>query len=299
MNLPLFLAKRIYSDDGDHRKVSRPAIRIATIGVAIGLAVMIITVSVVIGFKHTIQDKVIGFGSHIQVESFIASQSTTPYPVCIDDSLIQVLQKIPGVRHVGRFALTQGILKTDQDFLGVAVKGIGEDYDTHFLVSNLVEGKLPKFSSKQNSNQVVISRKMANKLHLKAGDKVRYKVAEDVLVDGNLIFAKGEPGEGTVEKVRQAKNFGRNAEVQIDFNKTKSIDGTEIETYVGEESKQEMKHMAMAAGASVAGMLLLGPIGIIGGAFVKGKNIDLPEGTELYIQTKNEESLYGVATVAE
>ena len=172
MNLPLFLANRIYSDDGDHRKVSRPAIRIATIGVAIGLAVMIVTVSVVIGFKHTIQDKVIGFGSHIQVESFIASQSTTPYPVCIDDSLIQVLQKIPGVRHVGRFALTQGILKTDQDFLGVAVKGIGEDYDTHFLESNLVEGKLPKFSSKQNSNQVVISRKMANKLHLKASDKV-------------------------------------------------------------------------------------------------------------------------------
>ena len=136
-----------------------------------------------------------------------------------------------------------------------------------------------------------------NAKNLKAGDKVRYKVAEDVLVDGNLIFAKGEPGEGTVEKVRQAKNFGRNAEVQIDFNKTKSIDGTEIETYVGEESKQEMKNLAMAAGASVAGMLLLGPIGIIGGAFVKGKNIDLPEGTELYIQTQNEESLYGVATV--
>jgi hypothetical protein len=66
---------------------------------------------------------------------------------------------------------------------------------------------------------------------------------------------------------------------------------------VGEESKQEMKNLAMAAGASVAGMLLLGPIGIIGGAFVKGKNIDLPEGTELYIQTQNEESLYGVATV--
>lgn len=79
MNFPFFLAHRIYSDDGDLRKVSRPAIRIATIGVAIGLAVMIITVSVVIGFKHTIRDKVVGFGSHIQVESFLASQSTTPY----------------------------------------------------------------------------------------------------------------------------------------------------------------------------------------------------------------------------
>ena len=138
-----------------------------------------------------------------------------------------------------------------------------------------------------------------NAKNLKAGDIIHYQVAEDVVVDGSLIFAKGEPGEGVVEKVRQAKNFGRSAEVQIDFNKTKSIDGTEVDTYVGEESKKEMKHLAMAAGASVAGMLLLGPIGVIGGAFVKGKNIDLPEGTELYIQTENEESLYGVATVAE
>ena len=172
MNLPLFLARRIYSNEGDHRKVSRPAIHISTIGVTIGLAVMIITVSVVLGFKHTIQDKVVGFGSHIQVESFIASQSTTPYPVCIDDSLMRVLKSVPGVRHVGRFALTQGILKTEKDFLGVVVKGVGDDYDTQFLQTNLVEGKLPRFSAKQSTNQIVISRQMANKLELKAGDKV-------------------------------------------------------------------------------------------------------------------------------
>ncbi len=172
MNLPLFLAHRLYSDDGDHRKVSRPAIHIATIGVAIGLAVMIITVSVVMGFKHTIRDKVVGFGSHIQVESFIASQSATPYPVCIDDSLTKVLQSIKGIRHVGRYALTQGILKTDNDFLGVVIKGIGEDYDTHFLQENLVEGEMPHFSSNKSSNELLISRMTANKLGLKRGDYV-------------------------------------------------------------------------------------------------------------------------------
>ena len=172
MNLPFFLAHRIYSDHGDLRKVSRPAIRIATIGVAIGLAVMIVTVSVIMGFKHTIRDKVVGFGSHIQVESFLTSQSTTPYPVCIDDSLMRVLKDIPGVRHVGRYALTQCILKTDDDFLGVILKGIGEDYDTRFLQHNIVSGKMPQFSSKKNSNQLVISQRMANKLKLKAGDRV-------------------------------------------------------------------------------------------------------------------------------
>ena len=136
-----------------------------------------------------------------------------------------------------------------------------------------------------------------NAKNLKAGDTVRYRVAEDVIVDGCLVFAKGEPGEGKVEKVKQAKNFGRNAEVQIDFHTTKSIDGTEVDTYVGDKAKKEMKQLAMAAGASIAGMLLLGPIGIIGGAFVKGKNVNIPAGTELYIQTENDESLYGVATV--
>lgn len=172
MNFPFFLAHRIYSDNGDNRKVSRPAIRIATIGVAIGLAVMIITVSVVMGFKHTIRDKVVGFGSHIQVESFISSQSATPCPICIDDSLMNVLRHIDGVRHVGRYALTHGILKTDNDFLGVVFKGIGEDYNVQFLEQNLVEGKMQKFSSTKSSYQLLISKRIADKLGLKVGEKV-------------------------------------------------------------------------------------------------------------------------------
>lgn len=171
MNFPFFLAHRIYSDNGDNRKVSRPAIRIATIGVAIGLAVMIITVSVVMGFKHTIRDKVVGFGSHIQVESFISSQSATPCPICIDDSLMNVLRHIDGVRHVGRYALTHGILKTDNDFLGVVFKGIGEDYNVQFLEQNLVEGKMQKFSSTKSSYQLLISKRIADKLGLKVGEK--------------------------------------------------------------------------------------------------------------------------------
>jgi hypothetical protein len=138
-----------------------------------------------------------------------------------------------------------------------------------------------------------------NTKNLKKGDTLRYKVAADVIVNGKLVFAKGEPGDGTVLKVKQARNFGRNAQLQIDYKQTKSIDGTYVATFVGEEAKKEMKNLAMAAGASVAGMVLLGPIGIIGGAFVNGKNIDLPAGTEFYIQTKNDTTMYGVVTTAE
>ena len=172
MNFPLFIAKRIYSDKGDRRKVSRPAIRIAMIGIAIGLAVMIVTVSVVLGFKHTIRDKVVGFGSHIRVENFLSSQSPMPAPICIDDSLANAIKHIPGVKHVERYALSQGILKTDADFMGIALKGVGSDYDVTFLNSNLTAGTLPKFSSEKSSYQLVISQQMANKLNLKVNDRI-------------------------------------------------------------------------------------------------------------------------------
>ena len=172
MNISFFIAKRIYSDKGDKRKVSRPAIHIATAGVAIGLAVMILTVSVVLGFKHTIRDKVIGFGSHIQVENFLTMQSSDPYPICIDDSVMKVIKGIEGVEHVERFALTQGILKTDQDFLGMSFKGIGPEYDISFIKSNLKSGSIPSFSDSANKGNLLISTATADKMNLKAGDKV-------------------------------------------------------------------------------------------------------------------------------
>ncbi len=172
MNLPLFIARRINGSEGQRREVSRPTIRIATIGVAIGLAVMIITVSVVFGFKHTIRDKVVGFGSHIQVENYMAQQLSAPVPISISDSLMKVMKQLPGIRHVERYALTQGILKTDDDFLGVAFKGVGSDYDTSFLSEHIVEGEMPKFSDGQSKYPLLISRMMADKLQLKAGQKV-------------------------------------------------------------------------------------------------------------------------------
>ena len=168
LNFPLFIAKRIYSDKGDNRKVSRPTIRIATIGVAIGLAVMIVTVSVVLGFKHTIRDKVAGFGSHIQIYNVQASG----YPICIDDSTLQAYEGTDGVRRAERIAMTQGILKTDEDFLGVIFKGIGPEYDTTFLSENLVEGELPPFSDSSTKYPLVISKNMANKLRVKTGDRI-------------------------------------------------------------------------------------------------------------------------------
>ena len=128
--------------------MSRPAIRIATIGVAIGLAVMIVTVCVILGFKHTIRDKVVGFGSHIQVHNIMNYSGSDPHPICANDSLMAVISKLEGVAHAERFSMTQGILKTDNDFLGITIKGIAEEYDTTFLSQHLTAGSITSFSSK-------------------------------------------------------------------------------------------------------------------------------------------------------
>ncbi len=172
MNFPLYIAKRIYSDQGDKRKVSRPAIRIATIGVAIGLAVMIVTVSVVLGFKHTIRDKVVGFGSHIQVHNIMNYNGSDPHPICANDSLMKAVGKLPGVAKAERFSMTQGILKTDEDFLGIAIKGIAEEYDTTFLSQHLIAGNITSFSGKTSKYKLLVSKMIADKMRLKVGDKV-------------------------------------------------------------------------------------------------------------------------------
>ena len=172
MNLPLFIARKIYDGKNEGKQVSRPAIRIATAGVAIGLAVMLISVSVVLGFKHTIRDKVIGFGSHIQVGSFMTLQTGDFYPIQMDDSMLTVLKTIPGVKHVQRYAMKQGILKTDHDFLGVIFKGIGAEYDTTFLHQNMRQGHIPRFTDNASSNKILISQSIADKLGVKANDKI-------------------------------------------------------------------------------------------------------------------------------
>lgn len=172
MNLPLFIARRIYSVNGDKAEVSKPAIRIATAGIAIGLAVMIVSVCVVFGFKHAVSAKVIGFGSHIQVANFMTLQTSESYPIQMTDSLIKVLKNTQGVEHVQRFATKQGVLKTDSDFLGVVFKGVGPDFDTTFIHQNLIEGSIPAFSDTKSSNKILLSMSMTKKLKLKTGDRI-------------------------------------------------------------------------------------------------------------------------------
>lgn len=172
MNFPLFIARKINGNEDKGRKVSKPAIRIATLGVAIGLAVMIVSVCVVLGFKHTIRDKVVGFGSHITVANFNSFQRSENYPIVVNDSLKRALMQTQGVHHVQRYAYTQGILKTDDDFLGVMLKGVGSDFDSTFIHQNMVAGSIPAFSDVKSQQKILLSKAIAEKLDLKVGDRI-------------------------------------------------------------------------------------------------------------------------------
>jgi len=181
MNLELFIAKKIhFSKEGD-KQVTPPAVRIAMIGIALGLAVMILSVAIVIGFKKEVRNKVIGFGSHIQITNLDSNISYETSPIAVNDTLLSDLSKTAGISHVERFATKPGLLKTDSAFQGIVLKGIGEEYDWTFFRKNLRAGKVFTVTPDKRGTDVIISKYLADRLHLKVGDGfLTYFVQENV-----------------------------------------------------------------------------------------------------------------------
>ncbi len=180
MNFEYFIAKRIHFQQGE-KNVSRPAVRIAIIGMALGLAVMIIAIAVITGFKDDIRNKTIGFGGHIQVTNFDNNNTYEMKPISMDQSLIDRVASIKDVKHVQKFITKPGIIKTDSEFQGIILKGVGEDFDWDFFQANLVEGEILDTGSDSLRNDVIISAYLANLLDLKLGDNFfTYFIQENV-----------------------------------------------------------------------------------------------------------------------
>lgn len=179
MQFEYFIAKKIYGGKQDGKNVSRPAIRIATIGITLGLAVMIVAVSVVVGFKQDIRDKVIGFTSEVRISNASDQRSVKEYNIQFHDSLKKVVESVPEVAHYQRYSQKNGMIKTNDNFQGMVLKGVGQEYDMSFYRSHLVAGKVPDFSDKEPSKQILISQSMCDMLGLKLGDKVYTYYIED------------------------------------------------------------------------------------------------------------------------
>ena len=170
MNFEYYIAKRIHFRQRGKRNVSRPAVRVATIGIAVGLAVMIVAVCVIVGFKKEIREKTIGFGSHIQISNFDTNNTYETTPIVMDDTLMTALANLPETKHIQRFATKPGIIKTAEEFQGIVLKGVGEDFNWDFFKSNLVEGRVLHYNDTVTKNEAMISKSMADLLKLKLGD---------------------------------------------------------------------------------------------------------------------------------
>lgn len=169
MNFEHYIAKRFLSGKNQF-SLSRPFIRITIASVALSVAVMIIAIAVITGFKREIKQKVVGFGSHIQITNYDSNQSLETNPIPTNLPVSNDILKIKGIRHIQRFAIKAGIIKTDTDIQGVVLKGVAADFDWSFFKKNLVEGETINISDSTISNATIISKTLANLLRLGVGD---------------------------------------------------------------------------------------------------------------------------------
>jgi lipoprotein-releasing system permease protein len=179
MNFPYFIAQRLIKGRREETSFSRPINVIAIIGIATGLAVMILSVAILTGFKQAIREKVVGFGSHIQVVNFDSNISYETTPISDAQAFIPEIKQIPGVKHVQVFATKAGIIKTDKEIQGVVLKGVGSDFDWSYFASNIVDGSVFTVNDTSRTDQVIISRKLSEMLRLKRGDSFAMHFIQD------------------------------------------------------------------------------------------------------------------------
>lgn len=228
MNLPLFIARRIhFSDNKNKKKVSKPAVRIALGGIALGLAVMILSLAIVVGFKNEVGRKVMGFGSHIQITSLTNNRTYDLPPISFSDTLINAIKQVPNVDYTQITATKPAIIKTKTDFQGIVLKGVDANYNWDFFKEYLKEGELPVYNDSTASNEVLISKKQADALKLSVGDKfICYFIQDQVrlrqftisgiystgLADFDKLFIVSD-----IQHIRVLNNWNENTATSIEI----------------------------------------------------------------------------------
>ncbi len=176
MNLEYFIAERTArSIPGSKPNVMT---RIATGSVTIGLAVMILTMAVVMGFKREIARNISGFTSHVQVTHMRSANSLESTPIERSDSVENLLRSIDGFRSMDIYALKGGIIKTDEGVAGIMLKGVAGDYDLSFFSKALTEGVLPRIGDTIRHKDVLLPKVVAERLNLSVGDRVEMLFVE-------------------------------------------------------------------------------------------------------------------------
>ena len=168
MNLSYFIAKRISGVKVD--SFSGTIYKIAVASIGIGLAVMIISFQILQGFQETIQEKIISFGGHMQVTKFTLSQSFEEDPLSKNVEFFKDYGDYEFIEHIQEYAHKAGLLKANDEVLGIVLKGIAPSYDTSRFDRNIVEGRFLRPNDSTASNEILISKNIASKLNLHLHD---------------------------------------------------------------------------------------------------------------------------------
>ena len=180
MNTELFISKRLFFDKSNQQFLSKKIIRIALFGIALGLAVMIVSLAVITGFKTEIRNKVIGFGSHMQIINFESGNSYENPPISKNQPFTSELKNINGVELVQVFATKPGMIKTDESIQGIVLKGVDTGYNWSFFEKNLVDGMIQKLNDTSRVNEILLSENISRLLKIKTGESaVLYFVNEN------------------------------------------------------------------------------------------------------------------------
>ena len=170
MNFEFFFAKKIIK--GGNHSFSKPIVRISILAIALGIAMMTLSLTIVEGFQEQIRDKISGFGAHITIQKFQNRGQYDSNPISLNRGFIDSLSGIDNIRHIQSFAYKGAVLKTDEENQAVLLKGVGSDYNWEFFNSYLKDGRLPRIEDSSRSNEVMISENLAKKLQLNLNDEV-------------------------------------------------------------------------------------------------------------------------------
>ena len=170
MNTSLFIAKRLYNTKENNNNYTRPIIRVAILAIALSVAIMILSVFILSGFKNEISNKVFGFGGHINISKFNYNQSYENDPIFLNPDVFSKIESLDFVSSIHPFATKAGIIKESDEILGVVLKGVDKNYNWKFFGENLISGELPVFNDTTTSKNVIISKNISNKMRLDVGD---------------------------------------------------------------------------------------------------------------------------------
>ena len=171
MKFELYIARRLRLKNYNGSKQNSPSISIAVIGVALAIVIMMIAIVVVLGFKHEIRDKVMGFDAQITISNSDYTEKDKSY-ITFNDTLKSIINTTIPNGQISLSIKQPGILKTDNDFMGIVFKGMDTNYDWEFISDNLISGSIPNYNDENNQNKIIISKIISSSLKLKIGDKI-------------------------------------------------------------------------------------------------------------------------------